>query len=72
MNPAILLYLGQFMQVLQALPTLIAAGQNVAGIINQGRDAIAAMAAANRPPTAEEWAALDATTDNLRKQLHAA
>jgi hypothetical protein len=28
------------------------------------------MQAENRAPTAEEWAALDAITQSLRKQLH--
>jgi len=70
MNPAILLYLGQFMQILESLPALIKAGSDVTNIISQGRNAIATMISENRAPTAAEWAVLDTTTDALRAQLH--
>lgn len=68
MNPAILMYALQFAQ---ALPSLIATGQSVMGLVNHASSAMQTMLAENRGPTAQEWAALDAQTDALRAQLHA-
>jgi hypothetical protein len=68
MNPAVLLYA---IQILQAIPQLLAAGQSVMGSVNQGTTALQNMLAEKRDPTPEEWAALDAQIDSLRAQLHA-
>ena len=57
-------------QVLQAVPSLIAAGHDVASFVNDHTAKLNAMHAENRVPTPEEWAALNAKTDELRAQLH--
>lgn len=58
------------LQVLQVLPQLIAAGQDVAGFIQQANTSLKNMQDQKRDPTAEEWAALNTQIDALRKQLH--
>jgi len=58
------------LQFLNAVPQLIAAGQNVMNLVNHATTALQNMQAENRGPTAEEWAALDAQTDALRAKLH--
>lgn len=58
------------LQLLQSLPGLIATGQNVMSIINQGTIALQNMVAEKRNPTDAEWDALNAVTADLRKQLH--
>lgn len=67
MNPAALLYA---IQVLNALPSLIATGQNVLATVQTYRDAMERMAAEKRDPTAEEWAALNSAIDAQRALLH--
>jgi hypothetical protein len=67
LNPAILLYA---LQVLQMIPTLIATGQSVVGLINQSSAAIQNMIAEHRDPTPAEWDALNQTITALRTQLH--
>lgn len=69
MNPAVILYA---LQVLQAIPSLIATGQSVMALVNQSSTAMQNMLAEKRNPTDPEWAALDATINDLRKQLHSA
>ena len=69
MNPLTALYA---LQLLQALPGLIATGQNVMSIINQGTTALQNMVAEKRNPSDAEWDALNAVTAELRKQLHSA
>lgn len=69
MNPLTALYA---LQLLQALPGLIATGQNVMSIINQGTTALQNMVAEKRNPSEAEWDALNAVTAELRKQLHSA
>ena len=69
MNPLTALYA---LQLLQALPGLIATGLNVMSIINQGTTALQNMVAEKRNPSEAEWDALNAVTAELRKQLHSA
>ena len=69
MNPAILMYA---MQALEAIPSLIAAGQSVVNLVNQASAAVKKMQAENRDPTAEEWAAQAAVISDLRAILHGA
>ena len=68
MNPAILMYA---MQALEAIPTLIAAGQSVINLVSQTSQSVKKMQAENRDPTAEEWAAQAKTISDLRAILHA-
>jgi len=65
--PTILAYA---MQVLQVLPVLITAGQNVTAFIKQANDALYKMQAEGRDPSAAEWDALNAQIDQLRAILH--
>jgi hypothetical protein len=67
MSPAVLLYA---IQLLNALPGLIATGQNLLTVVQQHRDALERMHAENRDPTQEEWDALNASINALRSQLH--
>lgn len=69
MNPAVLMYA---MQALEAIPSLIAAGQSVVGLVNQTSQAVKKMQAENRDPTADEWAAQAKVISDLRAILHAA
>lgn len=59
------------MQVLQALPTLIAAGQSVVTLVQQTNDRLKVMQDERRDPTPAEWAELNATIATLRSELHA-
>lgn len=54
--------------VLQSLPALIAAGQNVIALINSTSATITKAQAENRDPTPAEWQALDDMLTDLRKQ----
>ena len=69
MNPAILMYA---MQALEAIPSLIAAGQSVVKLVNQTSAAVKNMQVENRDPTAEEWAAQAQVISDLRAILHSA
>ena len=69
MNPLILTYA---LQALNAIPSLIAAGQSVAGLVNQTNAAVQKMVAENRDPTADEWAAQAKVISDLRAILHSA
>ena len=60
------------LQALQAIPSLIAAGQSVVELVTQTSDALKKMQAENRDPTAEEWAAQAVIIQNLRAILHSA
>jgi len=51
---------------LQLLPQLIAAGKDVASLISLMRE----VASSENDPTPEQWAALHAVEDALRKKLH--
>lgn len=66
--PAILLYAVQAIQIAAALA---AAGKDVATLLGQIRDAMAAMQTENRDPTAAEWQALNAQTIALLNELNA-
>lgn len=57
-------------QVLQALPTLIAAGQSVVTLVEQTNARLRVMQDERRDPTPEEWAELNATIARLRGELH--
>lgn len=59
------------MQVLEAIPTLIAAGQSVVTLVTQTNERLKAMQAENRNPNPQEWADLNATIAALRSELHA-
>lgn len=57
-------------QVLTQLLGLVPAATQAWQMVQDQRNALEKMRADNRDPTPEEWAALDAITDGLRKQLH--
>ena len=59
------------MQVLEVIPTLIAAGQSVITLVQQTNDRLKVMQAENRNPSPQEWADLNATIASLRTELHA-
>ncbi len=67
MNPAILMYA---MQALEAIPSLLAAGQSVLNLVNQTSAAVKKMQTENRDPTAEEWTAQAQIISDLRAILH--
>lgn len=54
---------------LQAVPALIAAGNNIETFINNTATAVKTMQAENRDPTQAEWDALNAEIAALQKQL---
>lgn len=58
------------MQILQILPPLLAAGKDVAGLIQNGNAALKTMTDEKRDPTDAEWAALNAQITALRAELH--
>ena len=57
-------------QLLSALPQVIAAGGSILQMVTDGNARLQAMAAENRNPTAEEWLALNTEIVALRSQLH--
>lgn len=59
------------LQLLTALPGLIAAGVEVTQTIERARDKIALFKIEGRDPTPEEWDELDAEVKRLRGELHA-
>ena len=68
MNPAALLYA---IQLLSQLPTLILAGQEVIGLINNGKKALEDMQATGRDPSDAEWKELNDSIAALGDRLHA-
>lgn len=58
-------------QLLGLMPSLIAAGQSVMTLVNQGTSALQNMIAENREPSDAEWAALDALRDAAHKAVQA-
>lgn len=60
------------MQVLQALPALLAAGQNVMALVQSTNAALDRMNKENRGPSDLEWNELNQTIADLRKALHSA
>ena len=58
------------LQVLTAIPQLLAAGQSVIGLVEHSQTALKSMQDENRDPTPAEWDALNSLIDGLRKQLH--
>jgi len=71
-----ILYLLQALNAAQTIvasaPTVIAATQAVANLVNETNAALAKMRAENRDPSADEWAAQAKIISDLRAQLHAA
>ena len=57
--------------VLQNLPALIQAGQDVIALINTTSAVIAKSQATGKDPSDADWAALDAMLTNLRAQAAA-
>lgn len=55
--------------VLNALPTVIKAGQDALTLIEHAQGALAQMRAEGRAPTDAEWQALGDTIDGLMAQL---
>jgi hypothetical protein len=55
--------------VLQALPQLIQAGQDVTGLIETAVTVITQAQANGTDPTPDQWAALDASIKQLRSQI---
>lgn len=66
MNGALLMAL----QLMQSLPALVKAGQDIAELVQTQSAKIKAMADENRDPTSEEWYELNKQIDALRGQLH--
>ena len=58
-------------QLLSAIPGLIASGAQALALIQTHTDALKAMVAENRSPTQDEWNALNATLGGLEAQLDA-
>lgn len=56
--------------VLSQLPSLISAGIQVKGLIDNTNATLKAAQDQKRDPTAQEWDDLNAQIDDLRKQLH--
>lgn len=67
MNPTTLM---MALQLLQSLPALIAAGDEVKGLIEDQTAKLKDMADTGRDPTPQEWDELNAQIDNLRASLH--
>lgn len=59
------------MQLLAALPSLIAAGKDVVDLINASNAVLANAQANGGDPTPAEWAALNGAIGELRSELHA-
>lgn len=57
-------------QLLDVIPSLIAAGRDVAALVSDGKAKIEAMQAENRDPTPAEWDSLNAQIKALRDELH--
>lgn len=57
-------------QLLEALPPLLAAGKDVSVLISQGAANIKRMQAEGRDPTEAEWGELHDTVAALRAELH--
>ena len=66
MDPRLLMAL----QLLQSLPSLIAAGAEVTTLIQEQSTKLQDMANTGRKPTDQEWDELNAKIDALRGQLH--
>lgn len=57
-------------QLLTALPALVKAGIDVAGLAEEYAGKLKKMDEEQRDPTAEEWDDMNRTIDGLRGQLH--
>ena len=58
------------LQVLEALPGLIAAGQSVVALVQNTSEALKRMQAESRDPTDQEWVTLNIQIEQLRNKLH--
>ena len=67
MNPTTMM---MALQLLQSLPALIAAGDEVKGLIEDQTAKLKDMADTGRDPTPQEWDELNAQIDKLRTSLH--
>lgn len=67
MNPTAIQYA---LQILTALPQLLAAGFDVAALVQQARDRLQTFHDEGRDPTDAEWQELDDQIGLLRGQLH--
>jgi hypothetical protein len=57
--------------VLQTLPSLIAAGAQVGGLLQTTNEALARMQSENRGPSDAEWEAINSLISELRSSLRA-
>lgn len=58
------------LSVLQVLPSLIAAGQQVESLISDAIAVVTKAQSENRDPTPEEWAIIDNQREALSAALH--
>lgn len=58
------------MELLSALPALIEAGRDIAGLVKEGNETLAKAQAEGRDPTKEEWDELNKKIAELRAELH--
>jgi hypothetical protein len=68
MNPTAIAYA---IELLGAIPNLIAAGRDIAALVSEGKFKLEQMQAEKRDPTPEEWDVLNAQIKSLRGELHA-
>lgn len=59
------------LSLLTELPSLIASGKEVIGLIQTGTAALKTMQIENRDPSPAEWDQLNSQIDALRAELHA-
>lgn len=59
------------MQVLEALPGLLATGRDVVQLVQNTNASLAKMQVEARDPTDEEWRVINEQIAELRKELHA-
>lgn len=59
------------MEVYLRLPDLIAAGQDVSGILQATGEAVKLMVKEERGPSPEEWSAMNEMIATMRAQFHA-
>lgn len=62
--------LAYVLQILAALPQLLAAGVEISAFVQKARDDVERMKDEGRDPTPQEWDALNAEIARLRAQLH--
>jgi len=65
--PQVIAYI---LQVSGLIPQLLNAGRDIVAFWQEHSAKVDQMVEENRAPTAEEWAAVNATIDELRAELH--